>query len=187
MRVHSQHLSKPAYMRSCAQIYRQEGRLRIFLLEIFEDSKRLHQRRAVAVEQSRHNHLWIERPIGCVELVALEQIERNQSQTTAPNMCRARATAVTSELPIRGMTVTCRPRPTGRRRRARRWRSPDLFPRRFLERLTRAARTPRFPPPRWALVALSQIWERDSNDVLPARIYRSRRADELLNVSSTVP
>src|SRR6266536_1567678 len=78
MRVHSQHLSKPAYMRSCAQIYRQEGRLRIFLLEIFEDSKRLHQRRAVAVEQSRHNHLWIERPIGCVELVALEQIERNQ-------------------------------------------------------------------------------------------------------------
>ena len=50
MRVHGQHLGEPAYMRPCAEIFRQEGRLRIFLLEIFEDRKRLHHGRAVAVE-----------------------------------------------------------------------------------------------------------------------------------------
>ena len=78
MRVHRRHLTKRPHMRACAQVHRQERRLRIFLLEVFEDRKRLHQRRAVAVEQRRHHHLRIERPIGRVELVALEQIERNR-------------------------------------------------------------------------------------------------------------
>ena len=78
MRVHRQHLREGAYMRACAQIHRQQRRLRIFLLEVFEDRKRLHQRRAVAIEQSRHDHFRIERPIGGVELVTLEQIERDR-------------------------------------------------------------------------------------------------------------
>ena len=78
MRVHRQHLREGAYMRACAQIHRQQRRLRIFLLEVFENRKRLHQRRAVAVEQRRHHHLRIERPIDWVELVALEQIERDR-------------------------------------------------------------------------------------------------------------
>src|SRR5262249_54802033 len=57
---------------------RQQRRLRIFLLEVFEDRERLHQRRAVAIEQGRHDHFRIERPVGGVELVTLEQIQRDR-------------------------------------------------------------------------------------------------------------
>jgi hypothetical protein len=52
-----------------AQIYRHDGGRDISPRDI-EDRKRLHQR-AVAVEQ-RRTTIPIERPIGCVELVALE-------------------------------------------------------------------------------------------------------------------
>jgi hypothetical protein len=78
MHVYSQYLSEPADMSPCAQIRWQERRLRMFLLEIFENRKRLNQRRALAVEQRWDNHLWIERSIGRVKLITLEQIQRNR-------------------------------------------------------------------------------------------------------------
>src|SRR5262245_53175975 len=78
MRIHSHHLSKRSYMRARTQIRRHERWVRILLFQVFKDRERLHQWRTVTLQQSRHNHLRIDRPIGRIELVALEQIQRNR-------------------------------------------------------------------------------------------------------------
>ena len=77
MRVHRNHLRERSHVCPCAQVDRQERRAWILLLDVFDDRERLHQGRAVAVEQGGHRHLRIERRIGVLKLLALEQVERN--------------------------------------------------------------------------------------------------------------
>src|SRR4029453_6878702 len=75
MSVHGQHLSDPAYVRPCMQIFGKEGQLRVLFLEIFEDRERLHQGRTVAVEERRQDHLWAERSRGRGGFAALEETQ----------------------------------------------------------------------------------------------------------------
>ena len=66
---------KAARPGACRCILRQQWRLGVFLVEIFEDRQRLKQLH-IAIDQGRHDHLRVERLVLRPELVALLQMQK---------------------------------------------------------------------------------------------------------------
>src|ERR1700704_3409604 len=74
MRIAGDDLGEPTHARAAARIARQQRRLRMGLIEIFDDRQRLEQDRPVAVDQRRERHHGIDRTVGGLALLPLHQV-----------------------------------------------------------------------------------------------------------------
>ena len=77
MGVAGDRLGEGADLGPLKRVLRQEGRLRMGLVEPFDDGERLGQHRAIIEFQCRHQPLRIEREISGVALLAMAQMMRD--------------------------------------------------------------------------------------------------------------
>ena len=106
MRIGGDDLRQPPHPRAALRVLRQQRRIGMGLVEIFDDSERLEQRRPVAIDQRRDRHHRVDLAEGVLALLALHQIDVDDLVGLEPLQIHRNAHAIGRKRPPERIRVS---------------------------------------------------------------------------------